>query len=87
MKNKKEIVKANEVEFHGQTLLTIKINDKFYAAIKPISDKLGLAWQGQQQKIMKSKRYQDILIPFRLLGVFKICFVFLWRNCMVGYFL
>lgn len=55
MENGNEIVKADEVEFYGQTLLTIEVDRKAFTAMRPIVEHMGLAWSTQYQKIIRNK--------------------------------
>ena len=65
---KNEIVKADEVNFHGQTLFTVMQDGTVYAAMKPIVKNMGLNWKSQYQKIKDSQRYGDIAIPLQTPG-------------------
>jgi hypothetical protein len=42
------------VEFHGTQILTIKDGDVIRVAIRPIAEALGLAWQGQYERIKRN---------------------------------
>ena len=67
-KNKNQIVKADEVKFNGQTVLTVKVNGRPYAAVKPIAENIGLDWKSQYQKIKDDQRWEDITIPLETSG-------------------
>ncbi|MCX5819744.1 MAG: phage antirepressor N-terminal domain-containing protein [Deltaproteobacteria bacterium] len=56
------------VSFHQNTLLTAEVNGIQYAAMKPIVEGMGIDWRGQQAKIRKSKRFDDISIPLQTTG-------------------
>lgn len=56
------------VPFYQNTLLTAETNGQKYAAMKPIVEGMGLAWQSQQAKIRASKRFDDIVIPLQTPG-------------------
>ena len=43
------------ISFYGSELITLKVEDVIYTAVKPIAEALGLAWGTQQQKLSRSK--------------------------------
>lgn len=43
------------ISFYGSDLITLKVEDVIYTAVKPIAEALGLAWGTQQQKLSRSK--------------------------------
>lgn len=43
------------LSFHGSDLITLKVDDVIYTAVKPIVEALGLSWGTQQQKLSRSK--------------------------------
>lgn len=51
------------VEFQGQPLTTVKINDQVYVGLKQIADALGLDWRGQHAKLQTDQRYGAISMP------------------------
>lgn len=53
------------VPFHGDELLTVKVNDTPYIPMKPIVEGLGLTWGAQQKKLRWNGRYSDIAIPIQ----------------------
>lgn len=42
------------ISFYGSELITLKVEDVIYTAVKPIVEAMGLDWSGQQQKLSKS---------------------------------
>ncbi|MDM8551910.1 phage antirepressor N-terminal domain-containing protein [Desulfobacterales bacterium HSG2] len=56
------------VDFHGNTLVTIRHNGVEYVAMKSVVEGMGLNWRAQQAKIRSSKRYGDIAIPLATSG-------------------
>lgn len=42
------------ISFYGSDLITLKIEDVIYTAVKPLVEAIGLDWGGQQQKLAKS---------------------------------
>ncbi|MGX2968704.1 phage antirepressor N-terminal domain-containing protein [Ursidibacter sp. B-7004-1] len=42
------------ISFYGSDLITLKVEDVIYTAVKPIVEAMGLDWGGQQQKLNKS---------------------------------
>lgn len=42
------------ISFYGSELITLKVEDVIYTAVKPIVEAMGLDWGGQQQKLSKS---------------------------------
>lgn len=55
MKNKNLIIKANKIDFYGQTLLTAETNGEIRVAMKPIVEGMGLSWPAQQKKLLRNK--------------------------------
>lgn len=54
------------VDFHGQQLITAKIDDDIFVAMKPIVEGIGVSWQGQHEKFKSNQArwgIKEILIP------------------------
>ena len=64
MKNEKEIVKADEINFHGKTFLTAEIDGEVRVSMKPVCDAIGLDWGGQHKKLLRDK----IKFSYRLMS-------------------
>lgn len=47
-------ISTQVISFHGSELVTLKVEDVIYTAVKPIVKAMGLDWGGQQQKLSKS---------------------------------
>ena len=47
-------ISTQVISFHGSELVTLKVEDVIYTAVKPIVKARGLDWGGQQQKLSKS---------------------------------
>ncbi|MFU2098269.1 phage antirepressor N-terminal domain-containing protein [Mannheimia haemolytica] len=47
-------ITTQTLSFHGSDLITLKVEDVIYTAVKPIVEAMGLDWGGQQQKLSKS---------------------------------
>lgn len=47
-------ITTQTLSFHGSDLITLKVEDVIYTAVKPIVEAIGLDWGGQQQKLSKS---------------------------------
>lgn len=47
-------ITTQTISFHGSDLITLKVEDVIYTAVKPIVKAMGLDWGGQQQKLSKS---------------------------------
>lgn len=47
-------ITTQTLSFHGSDLITLKVEDVIYTAVKPIIEAMGLDWGGQQQKLSKS---------------------------------
>ena len=43
------------ISFYGSDLITLKVEDVIYTAVKPIAEALWLAWGTQKQKLSRSK--------------------------------
>ncbi|MDG6829082.1 phage antirepressor N-terminal domain-containing protein [Glaesserella parasuis] len=48
-------ISTQTISFYGSDLITLKVEDVIYTAVKPIAEALGLAWGTQQQKLSRSK--------------------------------
>jgi len=55
------------VSFHNTTLITAKVEETEYTAMKPIVNGMGLIWARQSQKIRDS-RYRHMYIPMQTSG-------------------
>ena len=64
----KDVVPGREVAFHGNILLTVEVDGVEYVALKPIVEEIGIAWQGQFNKISENQRYQGITIRLQTSG-------------------
>lgn len=40
-----------QIEFHGDTLWAVREDGEWFVAIKPICDRLGIAWHGQRERV------------------------------------
>lgn len=47
-------IATQTTSFYGSDLITLKVEDVIYTAVKPIVEAMGLDWGGQQQKLSKS---------------------------------
>ncbi|MDG6340408.1 phage antirepressor N-terminal domain-containing protein [Glaesserella parasuis] len=47
-------ISTQTISFYGSELITLKVEDVIYTAVKPIVEAIGLDWGGQQQKLSKS---------------------------------
>ncbi|KEZ23169.1 Phage anti-repressor protein [Glaesserella parasuis] len=47
-------ISTQTLSFYGSELITLKVEDVIYTAVKPIVEAIGLDWGGQQQKLSKS---------------------------------
>ncbi|AHG75445.1 antirepressor protein [Mannheimia varigena USDA-ARS-USMARC-1296] len=47
-------ITTQTISFYGSDLITLKVEDVIYTAVKPIVEAMGLDWGGQQQKLSKS---------------------------------
>lgn len=59
-------ISTQTISFHGSELVTLKVEDVIYTAVKPIVKAMGLDWGGQQQKLAKSGNKfgcRDISMP------------------------
>ena len=59
-------ISTQVISFHGSELVTLKVEDVIYTAVKPIVKAMGLDWGGQQQKLAKSGNKfgcRDISMP------------------------
>ncbi|EEY09235.1 phage antirepressor N-terminal domain-containing protein [Mannheimia haemolytica] len=59
-------ITTQTISFHGSDLITLKVEDVIYTAVKPIVEAMGLDWGGQQQKLSKSGNKfgcRDISMP------------------------
>ena len=48
-------ITTQTLSFHGSDLITLKVEDVIYTAVRPIVDALGLSWGSQQRKLENSK--------------------------------
>ena len=46
---------SQAIVFHGQSLLTLEHSGRYYTAMKPICENIGLAWSGQRQRINRDE--------------------------------
>ncbi|MFY1028184.1 phage antirepressor N-terminal domain-containing protein [Actinobacillus seminis] len=59
-------ITTQTISFHGSDLITLKVEDIIYTAVRPIVEAMGLDWGGQQQKLSKSGNKfgcRDISMP------------------------
>lgn len=56
------------IPFNGIELLSKKIDEIIWVALKPIVEGMGLDWKRQSQKVQKDSRYSVISIPFETKG-------------------
>lgn len=50
---------SQAIVFHGQSLLTLEHSGRYYTAMKPICENIGLAWSGQRQRINRDEVLAD----------------------------
>lgn len=48
-------ITTQTLSFHGSDLITLKVEDVIYTAVRPIVDALGLSWGSQQRKLENAK--------------------------------
>ncbi|MFC0908013.1 phage antirepressor N-terminal domain-containing protein [Pasteurella multocida] len=48
-------ISTQTIPFHGSELITLKIEDVIYTAVRPIAEALGLSWSTQKRKLENSK--------------------------------
>ncbi|MDW0617889.1 phage antirepressor N-terminal domain-containing protein [Mannheimia haemolytica] len=48
-------ITTQTISFHGSELITLKINDVIYTAVKPIVEALGLSWGTQKRKLIEQQ--------------------------------
>ncbi|UEC23856.1 phage antirepressor N-terminal domain-containing protein [Pasteurella canis] len=48
-------ISTQTISFHGSQLITLKVDDVIYTAVKPIVEALGLSWSSQHRKLENSK--------------------------------
>ena len=48
-------ISTQTISFHGSELITLKVDDVIYTAVRPIVEALGLSWGSQQRKPENSK--------------------------------
>ncbi|WP_238332887.1 phage antirepressor N-terminal domain-containing protein, partial [Mannheimia haemolytica] len=48
-------ITTQTLSFYGSDLITLKVEDVIYTAVRPIVDALGLSWGSQQRKLENSK--------------------------------
>ena len=48
-------ISTQTISFHGSELITLKVDDVIYTAVRPIVEALGLSWGSQQRKLENSK--------------------------------
>jgi len=56
------------VPFHQDELLSVEVNHEVFVPVKPICEKLGIAWQPQSRKITAEQRYHHMNIPLLTSG-------------------
>lgn len=56
------------VPFHGANLITAKVNNVVYVAMKPIFAAIGVAENRQRQKIVDEQRWEHMLLPLQTSG-------------------
>lgn len=58
--------KVATITFHGQQLITAKIDNDVFVAMKPVVSGIGVSWQGQHEKLKSNPArwgVKEILIP------------------------
>jgi hypothetical protein len=53
---------ATTVDFHGDPVTCLKVNDMIHVAMKPISDKLGLEWANQFRKLKRDPVLRSTIV-------------------------
>ncbi|AKD37399.1 hypothetical protein I926_00345 [Pasteurella multocida subsp. multocida OH4807] len=48
-------ISTQTISFYGSQLITLKVDDVIYTAVKPIVEALGLSWSSQHRKLENSK--------------------------------
>ena len=48
-------ISTQVISFHGSELITLKVDDVIYTAVKPIAEALGINWATQARKLENSK--------------------------------
>lgn len=49
-------ISTQTISFHGSDLITLKVEDVIYTAVRPIAEALGLSWSTQKRKLDSSMR-------------------------------
>ena len=79
-------ITTQTISFHGSDLITLKVEDVIYTAVKPIVKAMGLDWGGQQQKLSKSNdKFNCRDISMLKTARFVKCFVCPLKNSTAGY--
>ena len=79
-------ITTQTLSFHGSDLITLKVEDVIYTAVKPIVEAMGLDWGGQQQKLSKSgDKFNCRDISMVKTVKFAKCSVCLLKNLTAGY--
>ncbi len=60
--------KTGIIPFRDTEIVTSKVNDVIYVALKPIVNAMGLDWRRQSQKIQDDQRYGHMSIPYETRG-------------------
>lgn len=53
------------ISFHNHPLVTAEKNGKIYVAMKPISEAIGLAWNGQYERVMRDPALSSVVRVIR----------------------
>lgn len=56
------------IEFNGQSLITIEQNGIHYAAVKPIAENIGLAWDSQFRRIKRDDVLSSVVAMMAITG-------------------
>lgn len=51
------------IDFHGDEILTVSIEETPFVPMKPIVEALGLAWSPQKRKLTWNRRYDHMITP------------------------
>lgn len=54
------------IRFHGDQLMAVQENGQIFVAVKPVSDRLGLAWHSQFMRIKRHKIMAEGILMMRI---------------------
>ncbi|HII3734654.1 TPA: phage antirepressor N-terminal domain-containing protein, partial [Pasteurella multocida] len=50
-------ISTQTISFHGSQLITLKVDDVIYTAVKPIVEALGIDWTRQSRKLSQQEKF------------------------------